>query len=69
MLESMDATDAKDNIEDRVLQELIRINRMKEVEWSGQRSKRGVKGTIVNTGIPLPLEGAAVSDNAQKTIS
>jgi hypothetical protein len=69
MLESMDATDAKDNIEDRVLQELIRINRLKEVEWSGQRSKRGVKGAIVNTGIPLSLEGAAVPDNAQKTIS
>ena len=69
MLESMNATDAKDNIEDRVLQELIRINRLKEVEWSGQQSKWDVKGAIVNTVIPLPLKGAAISDNIQKTIS
>ncbi|KAF8260761.1 hypothetical protein EI94DRAFT_1706068 [Lactarius quietus] len=29
-------------------QDLIRINRLKGLEWSGQRSKRGVKGAIVN---------------------
>jgi hypothetical protein len=50
-LESMDSTVEKEDMEDRVLQELVRINRLKEVEWSGQRSKRGVKGSVVNTGI------------------
>ena len=50
-LESMDATDAKENIEDRVLKELIRINRLKVIEWSGQWSRQGVRDSIVNTGI------------------
>jgi hypothetical protein len=50
-LESMESSDAKEDMEDRVLQELVRINRLKEVEWSGQRSKRGANGAIVNTGI------------------
>jgi hypothetical protein len=54
MLESMDTTDGKESMEDRVLQELIRINRLKGLEWSGQRSKRGVKGAIVNTGVLIP---------------
>ncbi|KAH9066926.1 hypothetical protein EDB83DRAFT_2596557 [Lactarius deliciosus] len=44
MLESLDATDGKESMEDRVLQELIRINRLKGLEWSGRRSKRGVNG-------------------------
>src|SRR6266702_5238317 len=51
MLESLDATDGKESMEDRVLQELIRINRLKGLEWSGQRSKRGVSGAMVNTGV------------------
>ena len=50
MLESIDVTDRKESAEDRVLQELIRINRLKGIEWSGQRSKRGIKDAIVNTG-------------------
>ncbi|KAF8262055.1 hypothetical protein EI94DRAFT_1705062 [Lactarius quietus] len=48
MLESMDTADEKESMEDRVLQDLIRINRLKGLEWSGQCSKCGVKGTIVN---------------------
>jgi Transposase family tnp2 len=63
-LESMEATDEKEIMEDRVLQELIRINRLKEVEWSGQRSKRGVRGAIVNAGMPILLLGVVVTDNA-----
>jgi hypothetical protein len=66
MLESMDTTDGKESIEDRVLQELIRINRLKALEWSGQRSKRGVRGAIVNTGVLLALLDVAVSDNASE---
>ena len=55
-LESMDADiDAKENMEDRVLQELIRINRLKEIEWSGQRSKQGIGGAMVNTGISVTV--------------
>lgn len=54
ILESMDGTNGKENMEDRVLQELIRINRLKGLEWSGQRSKRGVRGAIVNTGTSCP---------------
>jgi len=50
MLESLDATDRKESTEDWVLQELIRINRLKGLEWSGQCSKWGVSGTMVNTG-------------------
>ena len=50
-LESMEATDAKEGMEDRVIQELIRINRLNEIEWSGQRSKGGIKGAVVNTGM------------------
>jgi Transposase family tnp2 len=59
MLESMEATDVKENMEDLVLQELIRINRLKEIEWSSQRNKRGVRGAMVNTGMSFSL-GAAV---------
>lgn len=53
-LESMETTGARERAEDRVLQELIRINRLKEIEWSGQRSKHGVKGAVVNTGMSVP---------------
>jgi hypothetical protein len=51
ILELMEDTEAREGMEDRVIQELIRINRSKEVEWSGQRSKRGIKGAVVNTGM------------------
>jgi len=55
ILKSMpvDGTEARDNMEDRVIQELVRIDRLKEIEWSGQRSKHGIKGAVVNTGMPL----------------
>lgn len=49
-LDSVGPTKAKEDMEDRVFRELVRINRLKEVEWSGQRSRRGVKGAVVNTG-------------------
>jgi len=67
MLEPMDATDRKESTEDRVLQELIRINQMKGLEWSGQRSKRGVRGAIVNTGALTPLLGIAFPDNGPES--
>ncbi len=67
MLESLDATEGKESMEDRVLQELIRANRLKGLEWSGQRSKRGVNGAMVNTGVFMPLLGVAVSDNASES--
>lgn len=50
VLESMEATEAVEDTEDRILQELLRINRLKEAEWSGQRSKHGINGAVVNTG-------------------
>jgi hypothetical protein len=53
ILKSMDDTEARGDTEDRVIQELIRINRLKETEWSGQRSKHGIKGAVVNTGMYL----------------
>ncbi len=58
-LDSMGPTNAKEDMEDRVFQELVRINRLKETEWSGQRSKRGVKGAVVNTGMSILLFLAA----------
>lgn len=51
VLESMESTEAVVGVEDRVFQELLRINRLKEAEWSGQRSKHGVNGAVVNTGM------------------
>jgi hypothetical protein len=66
ILELMDATEMKDNTEDRVLQELIRINQIKGLEWSGQRSKRGVRGEIVNTGVLTPPLGIAFLTVPQK---
>jgi len=54
-LNSMGMTNAKEDMEDRVFRELVRINRLKEVEWSGQRSERGVKGAVVNTGMSIIL--------------
>jgi hypothetical protein len=56
ILESMNTTEgseAREDMEDRVFQELVRINRLKEIEWSGQRSKHGIKGAVVNTGMSL----------------
>ena len=47
----MEATEAVEGVEDRFLQELLRINRLKEAEWSGQRSKHGINGAVVNTGM------------------
>ena len=58
-LDSMGPTEAKEDMEDRVFRELVRINRLKEVEWSGQRSKRGVKGAVVNTGTFIILFSAS----------
>jgi hypothetical protein len=54
-LEQMKPSDAKENLEDRIFQELARINASKEVEWSGQRSVRCVKGAVVNTGVSICL--------------
>jgi hypothetical protein len=48
ILGSMDATEAREDMEDRVIQALVRINRLKEIEWSGQRSQHGIKGAVVN---------------------
>ena len=62
ILESMDATERKETTEDRVLQELIRINRIKGLEWSGQRSKCGLRGAMVNTGVLTHLLGIAFPD-------
>ena len=55
ILELMDASEAKEDMEDRVIQELVRINQLKEIEWSGQRSKHGIKGAVVNAGMPFSL--------------
>jgi hypothetical protein len=52
-LERMEPSNAKEDMEDRVLQELVRINTLKEVEWSGQRGVRCVKGAVVNTGMSI----------------
>ena len=65
ILSSMDATEARDDMEDRVIQELIRINRLKEIEWSGQRSQHGIKGAVVNAGMLVSLYVAAAADNRQ----
>lgn len=56
-LESMRTSDAKEDMEDRVLRELIRINCLKEAEWLGQHGQRGVKGAVINTGMSTPLFG------------
>jgi hypothetical protein len=53
MLEGAEPSIAKEEMEDHVLRELVRINTLKEVEWSGQRSMHGVKGAVVNTGAPV----------------
>lgn len=54
-LERMEPSNSKENLEDRIFQELARINTLKEVEWSGQRSVRCVKGAVVNTGMSICL--------------
>jgi hypothetical protein len=59
VLESLDTTEAKEDMEDRVIQELIRINQLKEIEWSGQRSKQGIKGAVVSTGTIVCLFSVA----------
>jgi hypothetical protein len=59
-LERMEHINAKDDMEDRILQELARINAMKEVEWSGQRSVRCVEGAVVNTGVSICLHSHSV---------
>jgi hypothetical protein len=58
-LESLDTTEAREDMEDRVIQELIRINQLKEIEWSGQRSKQGIKGAVVSTGTIVCLFSVA----------
>jgi len=55
ILESIDNTEAREDMEDRVIKELIRINQLKEIEWSGQRSQNGIKGAVVNTGRVIAL--------------
>jgi Transposase family tnp2 len=60
MLERMEPSDAKEDMEDRILQELARINTLKEVEWSGQRSMRCVKGAVVNTGASICLHSHCI---------
>jgi hypothetical protein len=50
-LELMETTKAVEDVEDRALQELVRINRLKEAEWSGQRSRHGINGAVMNTGM------------------
>lgn len=58
-LEWMEPTDTKEDMEDRALRELIRINTLKEIEWSGQRSTRGIKGAVVNTGMCICMQTEA----------
>lgn len=55
ILESMEITTAREDVEDRVIQELVRIDRLKEIEWSGQWSIHGIKGAVVNTGMFVSL--------------
>jgi hypothetical protein len=59
ILKSMDdaelVAEVRGDMEDRVIQELVRMDRLKEIEWSGQRSKHGIKGAVVNTGMSLSL--------------
>lgn len=50
-LEFMEVSEARECMEDRVIQELVRINRLKEVKWSGQQSKHGIEGAVVNIGM------------------
>ncbi len=54
-VESMEPSDAKQDTEDRLFRELARINTLKGVEWSGQRSVRRHKGalSVVNTGASI----------------
>ena len=66
-LELTDTIDGKESMEDCILQGLIRVNRLKGLEWSGQRSKRGVRGAIVNMGMLMPLLGVAFLDNASES--
>jgi hypothetical protein len=60
-LERMEHSNAKEDMEDRILQELARINTLKEAEWSGQWSVRCVKGAVVNTGVSICLHSHYVA--------
>jgi len=60
-LEWMEPTDTKEDMEDRALRELMRINTLKEIEWSGQRSIRGTKGAVVNTGMCICMQSHPVT--------
>ena len=52
ILKSMDNSKARGNMEDQDIQELVRINQLKEIEWSGQQSKHNImEGAVVNTGM------------------
>ena len=63
-LEWMEPTDTKEDMEDRALRELMKINALKEIEWSGQRSIRGIKGAVVNTGMCICMQShVAVTDH------
>ena len=58
-LDSMGPTEAREYMEDQVFRELVRINWLKELEWSSQSSKHCVKGAVVNTGMFILLFSAA----------
>jgi len=64
-LESMETTEAAERVEDRVLQELVRINRLKEAEWLGQRSRHGINSAVMNTGM-LSLQAAVAADDSSE---
>ena len=51
VLELMGASEVIEGLEDRVFHELLRINRLKETEWSGQQSKHSINGAVVNTAM------------------
>jgi hypothetical protein len=69
-LELMEPSNAKERMEDRILQELARINTLKEVEWSGQRSVCCVKGaaSVVNTGVSICLHSHHCVAAAKSTL-
>ena len=62
-LESMETTKVVEGVEDRVLQELVRINQLKEAKWSGQWSRHGINGTVMNTGM-FSLHAAIAADDS-----
>ena|ERR1700722_6096133 len=62
-LERMEPSDAKEDMENRILQELARINTLKEFEWLGQRSVCCIKGaaSVVNTGVSICLHSCCAA--------